>query len=153
MSSHAHQVRPLVPTAPFAPVGETSFRELDVATLGSLPLLIDDLQRKQNLAETALFCKQEAKDHTLPVDLDLPDITSEMPDIGVGATSITYLLHRGGDSRGIRIGELVQELLDGLATCRATVEAPLAAVVAWPALVKARVLIGISSVEPGEGVG
>jgi hypothetical protein len=111
--------------APLPPFPEPPFRELNMASLGALPFLIHDLERQQYLAEVPLFRKEQPVNHVLPVNFDLPDITSQMIDIGVSTTRATNLFHRRGYCRRILISQLVQELTHGLTSGCTAIEAPL----------------------------
>jgi len=74
-----------------------------VSTPGLLPFLVHDLQGKQDLAEPPLLGKEQAVDHGLPINFDLPDIAVQVIDITVTSACITNLFHRGRDCCSIRI--------------------------------------------------
>jgi len=58
---------------------------LDVPTFGALPLLVYDLECKQHLTEAPFLGKQEAINHSLPVDFELPNVASKLIDIRMAA--------------------------------------------------------------------
>ncbi len=87
-----------------APVGQAPFCEPNVSAFGALPFLVHDLQREQYLAETPLLGKEQAVNHSLPIDFDLPDSASQAIDIRVASACVTNLFHRGCDCRRILIG-------------------------------------------------
>jgi hypothetical protein len=74
-----------------------------VSAPGLLPFLVHDLQCKQDLAEPPLLGKEQAVDHGLPINFDLPDIAVQVIDVTVTSACITNLIHRGRDCGSIRI--------------------------------------------------
>jgi hypothetical protein len=99
-----------------------------VSTPSLLPFLVHDLQGKQDLAESPLLREEQAVNHRLPIDFDLPDIAMQVINVTVTSASVTNLFHCGSDCRGIRIGKLVQELTNRLAPSCAPIKAPFPAV-------------------------
>src|ERR1035437_3278234 len=59
--------------SPPLPVGEASLRQSDRGRWGLLRLLVESLQRKEDLATATLRREQDAVDHPIAVDPDLPD--------------------------------------------------------------------------------
>jgi len=69
-----------------------------------VPLLVHNLECKQYLAETAQFGKEQSVGHALPIDLDLPYVTSQVVHVSVATTRVTNLLHYSRNCRRILIG-------------------------------------------------
>ena len=97
------------------PVGEASLRQGDRGRRGLLRLLVEPLQRKEDLATAAFRGEQDAVDHPVAVDPDLPDLAVEMA--GGAQPLVADVLHSGEHGRRVVIGETVDERLDRTATC------------------------------------
>ena len=110
----------LIPTPP--PIRKTSLRQLDSGRGRLLRLLVEPVQRQQDLSAAAFLRKKDAVDDPITVHPDLPDITVKMA--GGPQTSIADLLHAREHSRRVGVGELVNELLDRAATRWRPVVAP-----------------------------
>src|SRR2546430_1232803 len=105
---------PLSAPASAPPLGQSTLRKLDMVLLCPLPFLGHDHKREEHLAEPSLLGKEEAIDHTLAVDFDLPDVASQVIDIRMSSTGGANLFHRHGDHGCVIIGQLVQLSPHGL---------------------------------------
>jgi hypothetical protein len=110
--------------AAFPPVCKAPVSELDMAGSRSLPLLVDDLKRKENLASSALFSEQEAVNHPLSVDFDLPDVTLQLVHVGMTASFLSDFGHCHSDSSRVFLGKAVEEFAYRLAASRGAKEPP-----------------------------
>jgi hypothetical protein len=98
-----------------------------VPPLGLLPFLVHHLQREQDLAKPAFLGEEQAIDCPVTVNLDLPDVMTEMVDIWMGTPVPPNLDHGGGDPRRVAIRKaiVIQELSNGLSSGRSAIETPL----------------------------
>jgi hypothetical protein len=98
----------LIPTPP--PIRKTSLRQLDSGRGRLLRLLVEPVQRQQDLSAAAFLRKQDAVDDPIAVHSDLPDVAVKMT--GGSQAPIANLLHARKHGRRVGIGELVDEPFD-----------------------------------------
>lgn len=96
-----------------SPVDQPRLRQLDSGPRCLLGLLVEHLQRQQNLFPPSFRREQDAVDDTIAVCPYLPYVAVEMPSRP--QSPLPHIVHAGEHSRFIRTGEPVDELLDRIA--------------------------------------